>query len=46
MADRYGVKRLRADSARRLRRNRIGMLVGVGLILLSAVGEWLGWWAW
>jgi hypothetical protein len=32
------------DTARRLRRNRIGMLIGMALILLAALGEALGWW--
>jgi len=35
---------MKAETARRLRRARIGMLVGFALILVAAVGEHLGWW--
>jgi hypothetical protein len=35
---------MKPATARRLTRNRIGMLIGMGLMLLAAVGEWLGWW--
>jgi hypothetical protein len=28
----------------RLTRNRIGLLIGLALILLAAIGETLGWW--
>jgi hypothetical protein len=35
---------MKSDTARRLRRNRIGMLIGMGLMLLAALGEALGWW--
>ena len=37
---------VKAETARRLRRNQIGMLAGFGLILLAAIGVWLGWWRW
>jgi hypothetical protein len=31
-------------TGRRLTRNRVGLLIGLGLILLAALGEALGWW--
>jgi hypothetical protein len=30
----------------RLTRTRLGLLLGMGLMLLAAVGEALGWWSW
>jgi len=34
----------RALHRRRLFWNRVGLLTGIGLLLLTAIGEWLGWW--
>lgn len=35
---------MKPDTARRLRWNRVGLAIGMGLILLAALGEVLGWW--
>jgi hypothetical protein len=35
---------MKPETARRLRNNRIGLAVGLALILLAAVGKLLGWW--
>ena len=35
---------MKPDTARRLRRSRIGLAIGTGLLLLAALGEALGWW--
>jgi hypothetical protein len=35
---------MNARAARYWTRNRIGLALGLGLLLVAAVGEWLGWW--
>jgi hypothetical protein len=32
------------NKPRRISWNEIGLLVGMGMILFAAIGEWLGWW--
>jgi hypothetical protein len=34
---------MKPDTARRLRWNRVGLAIGMGLILLAALGDTLGW---
>jgi hypothetical protein len=36
----------RMNTRQRLFYNRVGMAAGSALILLAAIGEWLGWWEW